>query len=342
MNSTPFSKKQPVPPILLVHGGGGTEHEISKISVGYLSKCLRELTDQITEAEMQADGSLVEINTRALITLEWPGKFKLADQTISNPIVVPCIHGPPGETGQFQSMLELLGLKYLGNTSEPSQVCFNKATSKLWFDSLGIPNTPYIILSGHDASELSRAEEFLTRHQGQGFLKAASQGSSVGCYPIKSLGDLRKHLPQAFQYSPYVILEKTVKGRELEVSAFEYQGKLHLTLPGEIVPPDSFYSYEEKYSAVSKTETIIQAANVPPKIVEKIHQSCDRAFRCLRLRHLARIDFFYVPETETVYLNEINTFPGMTPISMFPKMMENYGINFKLWLEDTIQQIIKH
>lgn len=342
MSLGPISKKNTLPPILLIHGGGGTEHAISKISAGYLSKCLREISENIIEAQMQSDGSIVEVASGNPLALEWPGKIRSADEIVENAIVVPCIHGPPGETGQFQSMLELLGFKYLGNTSEPNQLCFNKASSKLWFDSLNIPNTPYIILSSTEATEMARAEEFLSHESGKGFLKAASQGSSVGCYPINSISELKKYLPMAFQFSPYVILEKTIIGRELEVAAFEYQGKLHLTLPGEILPPDHFYSYDEKYSASSKTRTVIVAENIPVNVLEKIQEISDRAFRCLRLRHLARIDFFYVPASSELFLNEINTFPGMTPISMFPKMMENYGVDFKLWLEDTLQQTIKH
>ena len=202
-------------------------------------------------------------------------------------------------------------------------------------DATKIPNTPWIFLSNQD--ELEKAHIFF-RNSKSVFIKSASQGSSVGCYKVDKEDELDSKIREAFKYSSYVIIEKKVLGRELEVSAYEYKGKIHISRPGEIICPDNqFYSYEEKYSTGSKTKTVMRAERLDSKVLEKITDYSKKVFQLFKLRHLSRIDFFLTDDGE-IYLNEINTFPGMTPISMFPKMMEADGVQFKDFLEEIISQ----
>lgn len=149
--------------------------------------------------------------------------------------------------------------------------------------------------------------------------------------PIKALTD-------AFSFSPYVLIEKRMKPRELEVSAYEYDGKLQISYPGEVIAPSStFYSYEEKYSGQSQSKTVIKAENVTPDQVKTITDYATKLFHGLKIRHLSRIDFFL--DDGKIYLNEINTFPGSTSISMFPKMLEANGHSFKEYLEQHINNL---
>lgn len=324
--------------ILLLAGGKSSEHDISLVSSGYLESNLKEIQDfNVIKVIIGKDGIFRDQNNQ---TVEVNFSRELVSKTEKTPIdyVVPCIHGFPGETGDIQSWLEMIGLPYLGCGSEASKICFNKITTKLWFDALDIPNTPYLFLNS--ISDLPKAEAFLKEHKNL-FIKAASQGSSVGCYPAHNESELKEAVEKAFTYSSQVVVEILVQPRELEVSAYEYQGEIHTTLPGEIVvPKGKFYSFDEKYAKNSETTTDIVAKNVSVEIQEKIRAYAKRAFIGLKLRHLSRIDFFYTSDGK-IYLNEINTFPGMTPISMFPKMLINNGHSFKDFLEQNIKRDLK-
>ncbi len=322
--------------ILLLWGGGGTEHDISGVSANYVYETLKSIDlynvfkVQMTKAKkfILDDKTEVELNlNRELI---------IKDHAYTLSYAIPVIHGPPGETGEIQTFFELINLPYMGCGPEASQICFNKVTSKLWFNSLGIPNTPFEYLSSIE--EISKATSMFEKH-GKIFIKAASQGSSVGCYQVLNKDDIIPTIEKAFKYSEYVLVEKMVNARELEISTYEFDGKIITTLPGEIICPNKFYSFEEKYDPKSKTTTELVAPNLPKEAILKMQDFAHKAFLHLKLRHLSRIDFFYTDAGE-ILLNEINTFPGMTPISMFPKMMENHGHQFKLFLDQTIKKTI--
>ena len=326
--------------ILLICGGGGTEHEISLVSSKFIEKNLNDLgLYNVIKIELGKDkifrtlksdnthGEIVEINFKRELIGEKKQDLHFA---------VPCIHGPPGETGEIQTFFELIGLPYIGCGPEASLISFNKVTSKLWYNALGIPNTPFEFLTSIKDSQ--RAFDFFDKY-GKVFVKAASQGSSVGCYQIFKKEDLSAALTQAFHYSSYVLVEKMVNARELEISTYEYDGEIITTLPGEIKCPSKFYSYQEKYDPHSKTTTEIEAPHLPKEVILKMREYALLAFTHLKLRHLSRIDFFYTDDGE-IYLNEINTFPGMTPISMFPKMMENNGHSFNKFFKDIVAKNI--
>lgn len=324
--------------VLLVYGGGGTEHEVSLVSSNRLKNSLETFKGEYTTLSVEigkdgiwrAHGTPGEINSKQ--------EFVFGDKKFKVDIVVPCIHGYPGETGDLQSYLELLKIPYIGCGSEASKLAFNKVSTKLWFDALGIPNTPYIFIHEITAESINQVKQFLSQHK-KVFVKASSQGSSVGVYPLEEQSQTEEILKKAFTYSDFVLIEKGLVARELEISAYEYQGKLHVSYPGEIICPSKFYSYEEKYSQQSETQTHIKADGLTDQVVQEIQRYAIKAFRGLKLRHLSRIDFFL--DGNQIYLNEINTFPGLTPISMFPKMLEANGHNFDEFLREALNHSIK-
>ncbi|WP_394145030.1 D-alanine--D-alanine ligase [Vibrio atypicus] len=322
--------------ILLLCGGGSSEHEVSLLSANFIQSQLEQSEQfDVIRVEMKADGWYT--NNGDLVYLDTnSGTLNSETQTTNLDFVIPCIHGYPGETGDIQSMLELSGIPYLGCGPEASTNSFNKITSKLWYDALGIPNTPYIFLSENDQTAFDKSCEAL-ENWGTIFVKAARQGSSVGCYKVSQVSELQQSLNDAFSYSDQVLVEQAVKPRELEVAAYEYQGKLYVSKPGEVkAPEDAFYSYEEKYSATSHSTTDVEATNLTDEQLDIIRVSSEKVFTQMRLRHLSRIDFFLTPEGQ-IYLNEVNTFPGMTPISMFPKMLEHNGHKFSEFLSDCVK-----
>ncbi|ENY71029.1 D-alanine--D-alanine ligase [Aeromonas diversa] len=322
--------------VLLLCGGGGAEHQVSLVSANYLESKLTALPGvEVTRVEMLKDRWISADGRECKLGLD----RLLSFASVARPVdfVVPCIHGYPGETGDLQSFLELAGLPYLGCGAEASKICFNKITTKLWLTALGIPNTPYRFLTENSAQSLAEARAALAEW-GALFVKAACQGSSVGCYKVTDEASLAAAIDGAFGYSDQVLLEKAVKPRELEVAVYQYGDELVATVPGEIcAPTDHFYTYEEKYSSSSHTTTSLRAEGLSEQQIETIRTYALKAFRQLGLTHLSRVDFFLTEEGE-ILLNEINTFPGMTPISMFPKMLEHHGHDVGRFLEQILEQ----
>lgn len=321
--------------LLLIYGGGGTEHEVSIISANYLKTQIDNSKYNIVDVEINHEGiwkhysDTVEINFNGDFVVNGKVVFKVD-------IVIPCLHGFPGETGDLQSYLEMIKIPYIGCNSETSKNCFNKITTKLWLDSHQVQTTPFMAINSASEDELKKVTQFYQTH-GELFIKASNQGSSVGCFPLKDEAEISDTVVAALALSPYVVVEKNIEGRELEVSVFSYNDKVHATVPGEIICPNKFYSYDEKYADNSDTKTMIEAADLSQEQIDEIHNMAIKAYEVLKLRHLSRIDFFLTKSGE-IFINEINTFPGMTPISMFPKMMENYGVKFKDFLDQVLKQ----
>jgi len=324
--------------VLLLCGGGGSEHEISLLSANFLADQLASLNQiAVTRVEMLTDHwKLADDGSRCRLDLDGQIQFDDGRDGVKIDFVVPCIHGFPGETGDIQSFLELIGLPYLGCGSEASKLCFNKISTKLWLSALGIPNTPFVFFCRDDSDAHQQAREALARW-GRVFVKAASQGSSVGCYCVSDEAALDKAIHAAFGYSEQVLVEQAVTPRELEVAVYCYEGELIVTDPGEIVcPENSFYSYEEKYSAASHSSTRLEAEGLTEAQKQTIRNHARKAFVQMQLSDLARVDFFLTRDGQ-ILLNEINTFPGMTPISMFPKLLAHQGHDFSRFLEALIK-----
>ena len=331
--------------ILLISGGDSSEHDISIISSKYVEEQLSKNSEfKVISCVLHnhqfnlADGAVGYFTTgNSFVITAADG----STSTVSIDCAVPCLHGFPGETGDIQSLLELHCVPYIGCRGEASINCFNKVTTKFYLDALKIDNTPSMFIGDLSESSLRKAHEAFKDFGGDIYVKAANQGSSIGCYHVTSEDDLDRALKDAIALSELVLIEKTVEHRELEVAAFEYQGRLHLTSPGEIfIPEDRFYTFDEKYSSTSSSTTTVVAEGLNELQLNIIHSMAERAFRGLHLRHLSRIDFFLAKDGQ-IYINEINTFPGMTPISMFPKLVEHSGIKMSDFLTDCVNEAIK-
>lgn len=317
--------------ILLIKGGGGSEHDISLISADYIKSKIDSSKFNILSIEITKENKWLLEGVEC--SLGFDKKLSTAKDSYHIDAVIPCLHGYPGETGDIQSLLDLIKVPYFGCSPETSKICFNKLLTKLMLENAGLKTAPFLNLNNQN--DLDAAIKFQEQH-GIVYIKATNQGSSVGCYKADSSEDVRKYIPEAFKFSPFVIIEKGIVARELEVAVFEYKGEVHITKPGEISCPGDFYTFEEKYSDNSETKTFVVAPDIGEETIRKIHTQSQIAFQSLKLRHLSRIDFFLTPNGEVI-INEINTFPGHTSISMFPTMMENYGVKYSDFMQNNLE-----
>ncbi len=324
--------------VLLVCGGNSAEHEISLISASYIEKKLSLVKDFTLTYAVLDKGRFI---TREGKSLHFYHGMMIDDAGNSAKVdaVIPCIHGAPGETGDIQSFFELNGIPSIGCQSEASRICFNKVLTKLYLEACDIPNTPFVILGSSDENNLKKAYDFFQKNPDV-YVKAASQGSSIGCYHVTQLSELKDRIFEAFFYSDSVIVEKTIPHRELEVAAFEIDDQLVISTPGEIiVPQDVFYTFDEKYSKDSGTVTTVEPQDLSHDIVDTIRDLARKAFLNLKMQDLCRIDFFLTPDNEVI-LNEANTMPGMTPISMFPQLVEHSGYDMSEFLRQAVMRAV--
>ena len=317
--------------VLLLSGGGHSEHEISLLSAEFFENILSDIPRiEIYSLFLDKHNRFIDKNGQRR-ELQSKGILQWDATDVFLHYAIPCIHGRPGESGHIQDLFELMNLPYLGASGEISGLCFNKISTKLWLSALNIPNTPYTFLSSKD--DISLTVDFFRKH-GEVVIKPSHQGSSIGVNLVTNEKNIDLAVENALALSPFALIEKFVKGRELEVSIFSYKDNIVVTAAGEISCAKGFYSYEEKYGDSGCTETKI-LADLPQNIQETIQRYAKKAFEGIGIKDLARIDFF-LSEDHDIYLNEINTMPGHTPISMFPTMLQNHGINYRDFLEDKI------
>jgi D-alanine-D-alanine ligase len=240
-------------------------------------------------------------------------------------VYFPVLHGTYGEDGTVQGLLELAGVPFVGSGTAASAASMDKVLMKALFAAAGLPQADYRVLLGRDRERAARIVEPLGLPV---FVKPANLGSSVGVSKVKSPGELGRALDLAFAYDRKVVVEAAVPGaREIEISVLGNDDPAS-SLPGEIVPDREFYDYDSKYSADSKTELRIPAPLDAAAITE-LQSLGARVFHAVDASGYARVDFLMEGKTGRVLVNEINTIPGFTSISMFPKLWEATGLPYE-------------
>ena len=240
--------------------------------------------------------------------------------------VFPLIHGTNGEDGTVQGFLELAGLPYAGCGVAASAVGMDKALMKALFREAGIKQARYAVIRSWEAGESSDATAYLEETIGYPcFVKPANGGSSVGVSRVRSREDVQQALAAAFRYDDKAVVEQAISGQEVEASVLGNE-QPEVSIVGEIVPDREFYDYDSKYSAASKTELHIPA-RVTAAVAESVRELAARMYRVMGCEGYARVDFFVTKEGE-VLANEINTIPGFTSISMYPKLWEASGLTY--------------
>ncbi len=252
-------------------------------------------------------------------------------------VVFPVMHGPYGEDGTLQGLLELANVPYVGAGVLASAVAMDKTVAKLVFASRGLPVVDYTEIRDHEwdgdpSSVLNRIQSDL---QFPLFVKPANLGSSVGISKANDRAALERAIDLARHFDRKVLVERAVNDpRELECGVLGNDSPI-ASVPGEIVPSGDFYDYEAKY--VNDSSQIVIPADVPADLAERIQQLAVEAFRALDAAGMARVDFLLEGTTERLFVNEVNTIPGFTTISMYAKMWEASGLTYPALIDRLIE-----
>lgn len=238
-------------------------------------------------------------------------------------VVVPIMHGTLGEDGSLQGILRWLRLPFVGADVLGSALCMDKGVNKTLLHANGIPVADWRLYRSQQLAEIDPAE--IVEQLGLPlFVKPADSGSSVGITKVHEVDDLMPAMQLAAKFSRFVLVEEFIKGREIETAVLGNQQPI-VTLPGEITPTHEFYSYDAKYVDPNGAHLEIPA-ELPQYVIDELQALAAKSYELLQVEGLARVDFFVTDDNQIV-LNEINTLPGFTNISMYPKMCEHQGID---------------
>ena len=254
-------------------------------------------------------------------------------------VVFPILHGPFGEDGTIQGMLELAGVPYVGAGVMASAVGMDKAVQKVLFTAAGLPVVPYEVVHEREWEEDREGVE--ARALGLGlpiFAKPATLGSSVGISKVKQLDDLAGAMEQALSYARKAVLERSMEGaREIECGVLGNDDPV-ASVPGEIIPDAEFYDYRAKY--IDDGTRLDVPAKLPEDVAEEVQRMAIGAFRAIDAAGMARVDFF-VRDPGEITINEINTIPGFTPVSMYPKLWEASGLGYADLIDRLVELAIE-
>jgi D-alanine-D-alanine ligase len=327
--------------VALIFGGRSAEHEISLISASAVHKNLDRGKFDVLSIYITRDGlwKPVEAPSTDIRTLEQGPAFSFLPWKGAPPIpgpaadiYFPVLHGPFGEDGTIQGLLEMADVPYVGAGVTGSALGMDKVLAKSVLRDQGLPVVPFLVVR---EAEWVKDAAAIERRVRRGlplplFVKPSNLGSSVGITKVTERTGLATALAVAFRYDATALVEKGITGRELELSVLG-NDEPEASLPGEIIPFREFYDYNDKYID-GKTRFAIPAV-LPPKAQARVQALGVAAFKTLAASGMARVDFFLEKGTNRLYINEINTIPGFTEISMYPKLWAASGLPFPKLLE---------
>lgn len=324
--------------VAVIFGGRSGEHEVSVRSARSVMAALDPARWEPVPFAIAKDGAwLTPAETQARLdegAVAFDGGRPLlragdALAALSScDIAFPLVHGTYGEDGTLQGFLEMADLPYAGAGVAASSIGMDKALMKALFREAGIPVTRFCVLRAWDVeAEASRATRFVEDQVGYPcFVKPANGGSSVGVSKVASREDLPTAFARAFAYDDKAVIEAAVAGREVECSVLGNEWP-EASVVGEIEPDREFYDYESKYSDNSRTQLHIPA-RIPDAVAERVRELAVRMFQAMGCEGYARVDFFVTGDGDVI-ANEVNTIPGFTSISMYPKLWEASGLPYR-------------
>jgi D-alanine-D-alanine ligase len=343
----------------VLFGGRSAEHEVSLVSATSIIHALDKKKYEVIPIGITKEGKWVSSPDALELVKDGKNLKKVSENILlPNPkyrglvrlnpksniqhqksfdVIFPVLHGTFGEDGTIQGLLELSGIAYVGAGVLGSAVGMDKIITKQLCEQAGIPITPYVwfLKRNFHANKKKIISDIEKKLRYPLFVKPANSGSSVGISKVHDRKELIHGIELAIQYDRKILIEKGIEhAREIEVSLLGNDDPL-VSVPGEIVSSNEFYDYDAKY-VDGKSHAIIPA-ELPASVVKKIQQFAVRGFKAIDCAGMARVDFLTTRNFNKIYLNEINTIPGFTSISMYPKLWEASGISYPHLLERLIE-----
>lgn len=341
----------------VIFGGKSTEHDVSIVSGTSVIKNLNKDKYEITPIYISNDGEwykytkkIEEIDILPIGSkIEEKERINSIEKTIKElDVVFPVLHGMGGEDGTVQGMFELFNVHYVGCGVLASSIGMDKAYTKIIFDKANIKQTKYeyIKRSGKQYIYIDKnfneeklalddiVKKISKKLEYPMFVKPSNSGSSVGITKVLNIEELKKGIEYASKFDRKVLIEQGVIGKEVECAVLGNEEVISSCV-GEIKSAEEFYSFDAKYKN-HESKTLIPA-DLPKELSNEIRKSAIKAFKAIDGRGLSRVDFFVNEKTEEIYINEINTLPGFTQISMYPKLFETVGISYEELLDKLIE-----
>ncbi len=342
-------KKQKIN-LALIFGGRSAEHEVSIVSAQNIAKAINLKKYSLILVGISQKGEWILFNEQELFSLKKIPNLKkssLKKNVISftkNHIfylktgssekridaVFPALHGPYGEDGTIQGLLKLYNVPFVGPGILGSSVSMDKDVSKRLLQEAGLPIAKYLVFKNKKDVSFEKIKKNLGLPF---FVKPTNLGSSVGVSKVKNCAEFRPALKNAFSFDDKIIIEEYIQGKEIECSVLGNENPI-ASIPGEIIPMHDFYSYEAKYLDDDGARMAIPA-NISKTMMSKFQNLAIKTFETLCCEGMGRVDFFLTPKNE-IYINEINTIPGFTSISMYPKLWEKSGISYATLIDKLI------
>lgn len=332
--------------VLLVYGGPSTEHQVSIRSASSIYQAIDQSKYQVQLCYIDEQGiwwlldSWVDNGQPASVGVELvadveSGKFFAKDggTELTPDVILPVLHGQFGEDGQVQTLAESMGIPIVGCDARSSKICWDKVLTKQSLESAGITTVPHVVYLS-DQPSLSY-DDLSSKLDQVMFVKPARSGSSIGVSRVASQEELDEAISLALEHDDKLLIEKAIVGRELEVGVLGNPPQHQVTGVGEIRPGEEFYSYDDKYDDQSTAEVIV-SADLAPDLADKIQTIAHQAYAILGCRGLARVDFLLGNDGQ-VFVNEVNTFPGFTSISQYPKLWQAAGVEY----QDLIDRLVE-
>lgn len=342
----------------VIFGGQSTEHEISVISGSSVIKNLNKEKYQICPIYISKEGNWYKYtkpveNVEIFSIGEEPKELEKIDNVFKilkeQEVIVPVLHGLYGEDGTIQGLLELLKVPYVGCKVLASGICMDKVYAKIIFEKAKLNQANYVVISADKENGYTYIDEEMNHRQVKEyeiakiveeklnypvFVKPSNSGSSVGVNKANNSEELIENIEIASKYDKEILIEQGIIGKEVECAVLGNEN-VEATCVGQIMSADEFYDYDSKYKN-SESKTVIPA-KIDTEISEKIRNMAIKAFKAVGGRGLSRVDFFVENGTDEIYINEINTMPGFTTISMYPKLWEHAGLNYSELLDKLIE-----
>jgi len=336
--------------LVVLFGGRSAEHEVSCISALHVLRAADPDRFDIVPIGITRDGRWVDSGdsmaalSGAAAALPSPDDTDAseldplpaivpAERDASEVVVFPLVHGPMGEDGTVQGLLELAAVPYVGAGVLGSALCMDKSAAKDVLDAYGLPQAKWLT-AREQAVNKAFADRAVNELGLPVFVKPANLGSSVGVTKAHDREELRDALTEALRYDEFVVVEEAVTGREIEVAVLG-NASPRASVPGEVVPTHEFYDFDDKY--LDGTAGLRVPAPLSDDATAEVRHLAVQAFRALRVDGMARVDFFFEEDGRGFLVNELNTIPGFTPISMYPKLWEASGLAYNELVDELVR-----